>query len=117
ADVHTQNGTFGKDVKDAKAVTGRVVYSPRLGQEIAASFYHGRYTPQALPAESLTAFGADGLSIWGPFELEGEYLFADYGNVSRIARGFARKLTSEEVAIEGAELESVMAFKLAGLAG
>ncbi len=116
AEFKLQNGTFGKDVKDAKAFTGRVAYSPRLGQEIGASFYRGRYTPDSLPSESITAFGVDGLSIWGPLEFEGEYLHADYGNVARVARGFAAKLTSDEVAIESSELESVMEFKLATLA-
>ena len=116
AEFRTQNGTFGKDVKNAKAVAGRLVYSPRLGQELGASFYHGRYTPDSLPTEALNAFGFDGLSIWGPFELEAEYLYADYGNVANIARGFAQKLTSEEVSIEGAELETVMEFALDSLA-
>jgi hypothetical protein len=37
-----QNGTFGKDFRDAKAVTGRLVYSPSLGHEIAGSFYRDR---------------------------------------------------------------------------
>jgi hypothetical protein len=116
AEFRTQNGTFGKDVKSAKALAGRLVYSPRLGQELGASFYHGRYTPDTLPSEALNAFGIDGLSIWGPFELEAEYLYADYGDVANVARGFARKLNSEEVAIEGAELETVMEFALDSLA-
>jgi len=106
------NGTFGRDFKDAKAITGRLLYSPSLGQEIAGSFYHGRYTPDSLPDESVTAFGMDGLSIWGPFELEGEYLFADYGNVAKVARGLATRLNADGFAIESAELESVMEFRL-----
>lgn len=116
AEFKLQNGTFGKDVKDSKSVTGRLAYSPWLGQEIAGSFYRGRYTPDSLPSESLTAFGIDGLSLWGPLEIEGEYLYADYGDVAKVARGFANRLISDEVAIESSELESVMEFKLGSLA-
>jgi len=108
----TQNGTFGKDVKDNKAYTGRVFFSPSLGQEIAGSFYRGRYTPDFLPSEAITAFGVDGLSIWGPFELEGEFLHADYGDVNRIARAFAGRTVANETAIANSELESVMEFAL-----
>jgi len=116
SEFSTQNGTFGNDFKNAKAVTGRVAYSPSLGQEIAGSFYHGRYTPDFLPSESITSAGADGLSIWGPFELEGEYLYSDFGDVSALARGFAGKAMADEVAVAGAELEAVMEFKLNSIA-
>ncbi len=116
SEFSTQNGTFGKDFKDAKAVTGRLVYSPALGHEIAGSFYRGRYTPDFLPNESITSAGADGLSIWGPLELEGEYLYSDFGDVSALARSFAGKALANEVALPGAELESVMEFTLNSIA-
>ena len=90
-------------MKNAKAVSGHLVYSPRLGQELGASFYHGRYTPDSLPSEALNAFGFDGLSIWGPFELEGEYLFADYGDVAAVARGSPQATSKESPST--AELE------------
>jgi hypothetical protein len=116
SEFSTQNGTFGKDFKDAKAVTGRLVYSPALGHEIAGSFYHGRYTPDFLPNEAITSAGADGLSIWGPLEIEGEYLYSDFGNVDALARGFAAQANANEVALPGAELESVMEFTLNSIA-
>ncbi|MBI2962769.1 MAG: hypothetical protein HYY35_03375 [Deltaproteobacteria bacterium] len=90
AEFTAQTGTFGADVKSDKAVTGRLAFSPMLGQEIAGSFYYGRYTPDFLPSESIRAFGVDGLSIWGPFELEGEFVLADFGDVDRVATAFAR---------------------------
>jgi hypothetical protein len=111
-----QTGTFGNDVKDAKAVTGRLAYSPRLGQEIAASFYRGRYTPDFLPSEAITTFGMDGLSIHGPIELEGEYLYSDFGDVDELARAFAARAVADEVAVSGSELESVMEFALDSIA-
>ena len=116
SEFSTQNGTFGNDFKDAKAVTGRLVYSPSLGHEIAGSFYHGRYTPDFLPSEDITSAGADGLSIWGPLELEGEYLYSDFGDVSALARDFAAKAVADEAAVSGSELESVIAFTLNSMA-
>jgi hypothetical protein len=116
SEFSVQNGTFGKDIKNAKSVTGRLVYSPALGHEIAGSFYHGRYTPDFLPNEAITSAGADGLSIWGPLELEGEYLYSDFGDVSALARGFATQVNADEVALPGAELESVMEFTLNSIA-
>ncbi len=91
-------GTFGNDVKSDKAVTGRLAFSPMLGQEIAGSFYYGRYTPDFLPSESIKAFGIDGLSIWGPFELEGEFMLSDFGDVDRVATAFARTARDKSAA-------------------
>jgi hypothetical protein len=116
AEFSPSNGTFGKDLKDSKAVTGRLAYSPSLGQEIAASFYTGRYTPDFLPNERITSVGADGLSIWGPFELEGEYLYSDFGDIDALARGFASRAVANEVAISNSEFESVMEFALDSMA-
>jgi hypothetical protein len=116
AEFSPSTGTFSKDLKDSKAVTGRVVYSPALGQEIAGSFYTGRYTPDFLPSENITSAGADGLSIWGPIELEGEYLYSDFGDVSELARGFATRAVADEVALSNSEFEAVMEFALDSLA-
>ena len=91
-------GTFGNDVKDAKTVTGRLALSPALGHEVAGSFYYGRYTPDFLPSESIAAFGLDGLTIWGPFELEAQYLFSDFGDVVDVARAFARTAGDQSAA-------------------
>lgn len=118
AEFKPQTGTFGKDVKDDKAVTGRLAFSPALGHELAASFYHGRYTPDSLPSESINAFGLDGLTIWGPFEVEGEYVRTDFGDVDRVARAFARRVgdKSSESEPEGSKLETEIEFELARLA-
>ncbi len=53
-EVHAQTGTFGNDVKDAKAVTGRLAWSPALGHELAGSFYTARYTPDSCRARPST---------------------------------------------------------------
>jgi hypothetical protein len=91
-------GTFGNDVKDEKAVTGRIALSPALGHELGGSFYYGRYTPDFLPSEAIAAFGADGLSIWGPFEIEGEYIHSDFGDVKDVARAFAATARDQSAA-------------------
>jgi hypothetical protein len=116
AEFSTSSGTFGKDFKDSKAATGRLAYSPWLGQEIGGSFYRGRYTPDFLPGESITAFAVDGLSLQGPFELEGEYVHADFGDLDKVARAFAARAVADEVAVSGEELESVLEFALHSLA-
>ncbi|HSD11212.1 MAG TPA: hypothetical protein VLF14_09520 [Candidatus Binatia bacterium] len=116
AEFSTSTGTFGNDFKNAKTLTGRAVYSPFLGQEIAGSFYRGRYTPDFLPDENITAFGVDGLSIWGPFELEGEYIHSDFGDVDALARAFAASVVNQEAASAAGELETKIAFGLDALA-
>jgi hypothetical protein len=116
SEFSTQTGTFGNDVKGNKAVTGRLAFSPALGQEIGGSFYYGRYTPDFLPSEAIKAFGVDGLSIWGPFELEGEFVLSDYGNVDRVVRAFARRAREKEAAVENGALEAEIDFELDSLA-
>jgi len=116
SEFETQTGTFGNDVKDSKAVTGRLAFSPALGHEIGGSFYYGRYTPDFLPNEAIKAFAVDGLSIWGPLEVEGEFILADYGDVDRVARGFAQRTRSKEAALENDTLEAEIDFELGGLA-
>ena len=105
-----------RTVKNAKAVTGRLAYSPVLGHEIAGSFYHGRYTPDSLPSEDINAFGVDGLSIWGPFELEGEYIHSDFGDVDAVARGFAAATVDQEASSTVDNFETKIAFGLDALA-
>ena len=116
AEFSTKSGTFGNDFKDSKAVAARLSYSPRLGQEIAGSFYRGRYTPSFLPGESITAFAVDGLSLHGPFEVEAEYVHADFGDVDRVARAFAARAVADEVALSGENLSSNLEFALKSLA-
>lgn len=85
-----QTGAFSNDIKDAKAVAGRLAWSPGPGHEIAASFYNGRYTPDYLQAESVTSVSVDGITnLWG-LELEGEGVTTGWNNVEQVAASFAR---------------------------
>ena len=119
AEFSPSTGAFGNDVKDEKAVTGRVAFSPALGHELAGSVYRGRYTPDFLPSEAITAFGLDGLSTWGPLEIEAEYVHSDFGNVSRIARSFARtagEKSASNPSETNPEFEAEIEFELDSLA-
>jgi hypothetical protein len=115
-ELKPSNGTFGEDVKNAKAFTGRVAISPRLGHEFGASWYFGRYTPSFLPSENLWAFAADWKNVLGPFEIEGEYVFTHFAGIRNVATGLARVARDSELEGETPGLTSVVEFELADLA-
>jgi hypothetical protein len=115
-EIEPATGTFGSDVKDAKAVTGRLAWSPRLGHEIGGSGYYGQYTPDFLGEENLGVLGFDGRSGWGPFEIEGQYLWTRFNGIASVARQLARVAVDQETEFENPDLESEVEFELAGLA-
>jgi opacity protein-like surface antigen len=115
-ELSPSTGTFNVDRKDAKAVAGRLLWSPTLGSELAGSFYWGRYTPDFLPDEDLYSLSVDGRTDLGPFEIEGEYVFTHFGGVTNVARGLARRAINQESAIENETTENEVDFELAGLA-
>lgn len=114
-----QTGTFSNDVKDGKAVAGRLAWSPLPGQEIAASFYTGRYTPGYLQGANATSFSLDGLASFYGIELEGEFVTTGWQDVAGVARSFARRALRSESANARAfdpQLEPEIAFGLDSLA-
>jgi hypothetical protein len=116
AELRPTRGTAGLDLKDGKAVTGRLAWSPLPGQEVGASFYVGRYTPEFLSGEMLLGFGLDGLVTLGPFEVEAEYLHTRFGGVRRVARSLAQVALEKSLEGEVGDLETEIEFDLAGLA-
>jgi len=114
--LQPSRGTFSDDAKKGKAVATRWAYSPWLGDEIAASFYWGRYTPDFLPDQSVFSFALDGKKTWGPFEIEGQYVHTKWNGVRQAARGFARKALRKESEGEIGDVETEIEFELAGLA-
>lgn len=116
ANVQPQTGTFGSDVKDAKAVTGRMAWSPALGHEIAASGYFGQYTPDFLGDEDVWSVSADGRTGWGPFELEGEYVYTRFEGIKNVARAFGRSALEHESEGESGDVETEIEFELSSLA-
>jgi hypothetical protein len=115
-ELEPATGTFGSDVKDAKAVTGRLGWSPRLGHEVAGSGYYGQYTPDFLGNENVAAFGVDGRTGYGPFEVEAQYLFTNFQGIESVARRLARVAVDQETEFENPDLESEVEFELSGLA-
>lgn len=114
--VEPSTGTFGRDVKDAKAFTGRLALSPKLGHEIGGSFYYGQYTPDFLEEEDLWSLAADGRTDLGPFELEGQYVFTRFEGIPNVARSLARAAVEQAVEAEGPDLETEVEFELTNLA-
>jgi hypothetical protein len=115
-EVKPQTGTFANDSKSAKALSGRVAYSPAPGHEIAPSFYWGRYTPSYLPSEDVWSLGLDGISTWGPVQLEGEYIFTRFEGIDKVAKGFAQIVGTQESEAEIGTVETELDFELSQLA-
>lgn len=119
AEFGINTGTFSQDVKSAKAVTGRVAFSPALGHEIGLSGYWGRYTPSFLPGKNLTMFGFDWLSSFGNFDIEAEYILSHYGGMNQVLTAFAAQAgntTGEFETGDSTNLETEIAMKPSGLA-
>ncbi len=118
AELKPSRGTAKLDTKDSKALATRIAWSPFPGQEIGGSFYYGRYTPKFLSDESIIAFGIDGLTTMGPFEIEAEYVNTYFRNINRVARSFAQAAVNKKAENESVAggLEAEVEFALAGLA-
>lgn len=118
AEMKPATGTFSNDTKEAKAFTGRVAFDPIEGQEIAVSFYHGRYTPQYLDAQNVTSLALDGISRFLGFELEGELVTTGWHGLRSVAQSFAARALASESEIEaaGGSVEGEVEFELANLA-
>ena len=109
-------GTFSNDIKNAKTVTGRIMYSPRLGHEFGVSGYWGRYTPDYLADKSLTSFGFDTLHVFGNFDVEAEYIFTHFGGLRTVMDSFAAAVGEGKVESVDPGLESEIVFKQSRLA-
>jgi len=115
-ELSPRTGTFANDSKGAKAVAGRIAYSPAPGYEIAPSFYWGRFTPGFLPDRSAWSVGLDGLATRGPFQLEGEWIFTRFEGTRDVAKGFARRVGDQESEAEIGDVETEVEFELSRLA-
>ena len=63
-------GSLRSDNNNSKAVVGRVMLSPWLGQELGVSGYWGKYNDFG---DRIIGKAVDWHSVWGPLELVGEY--------------------------------------------
>ena len=114
--LQTSRGTFSDDVKAGKSIGTRWAYSPWLGDEIGASLYWGRYTPDFLPSKPVFSFAIDGKKTWGPFEIEGQYVNTQWSGVHSVARGLAQSAISSSSEGEIGDVETEVEFELANLA-
>jgi len=73
--VRSARGSQNSDNNDNLSVVGRIGVSPFLGAEIGGSIHHGAYNDNA--SLDLTIAALDWAFEKGPFELLGEYAFAD----------------------------------------
>lgn len=114
AEFGISTGTFSQDVKDAKAVTGRVAFSPAIGHEIGISGYWGRYTPDYMTGENLTILGFDWLSTFGAFEVEAEYIYTNFGNLDNVLASFANVVGQSQAQVDAEDspdLETKISFQ------
>ena len=65
-------GSLKSDNNNSKALVGRWLISPALGQEIGLSGYYGKYNNSN---DAITGGAIDLLSVWGPLEFVGEYAY------------------------------------------
>lgn len=111
------NGPFDKDLNKGKAVAGRVSFSPTLGSEFAVSGYVGDYTPEFLgTSKNVWSIAADGKVAVGGFEVEGEYVYTHWDDVTGVARAFAQLIRNAAAASATPEQVTEVGFELANLA-
>jgi len=114
--VFPASGGFAADVNDSKAFAGRFAYSPGIGHELAGSWYYGQYTPDFLDSEDLWAIGIDGRTEYGPFELEGQWIFTRFDGTQSVAQSLARVAGEQEAQSADPTLETEVDFELSNLA-
>ena len=118
-EIAFSSGAFN-GTNTADAYTWRLAIAPRLGHEIAISGYHGEYTPDYLSVDSwIHTLGVDGKTSLGNFEIEGEFIYTDFGRLERVLGDLAlqavdasAKTTSAETAALETEVEAEFAGPL-----
>ena len=116
-EISFSSGPFN-GTNTADAYTWRFGYSPRIGHELAISGYHGEYTPAYLLVDSwIHAAGVDGRSTFGNFEVEGEFVYTDFGRMESALGDLARQAVDAVAATSGTETTTLESEVEAGLAG
>jgi hypothetical protein len=116
-EIKFASGPFdGTNQADAAAF--RFAYSPRPGNEIGFSGYHGRYTPDYLTVkESINTAAVDGKFSRGRLEAEGEFVYSDFGRMESVIREAAAQLVNsgaETLSTETSQLEAEVEVDLKG---
>jgi hypothetical protein len=101
--------------RPASAVTWRLGLTPRVGNEIAFSGYHGKYTPRFLQTDAwINSIGVDGKLTLGNFETEGEFIYTKFGKMREVLSDLARNLVHDEAEDEFNETETEVEVGLKG---
>jgi hypothetical protein len=119
AKLQPTRGTANIDLKNDKAFAGRVSYDLAPDYELGLSGYYGRYTPQFLSSQPLWAFGVDGKATFGGLEVQAEYIYTHFSNVSKVASSLAQVAFTQAAEIPDAaspNLELELELELAQLA-
>ena len=102
----------------ADAFSWRVAYSPALGSEFAFSGYHGQYTPGYLNVNSsIHSVGIDGKLTLKGLEVEGEFVYTDFGRMESVLGEIAAQAVdsvAKTSSAETAELETEVETEFAG---
>jgi len=116
-EIFFSSGAFdGSQTSDA--FTWRLAFSPSLGQEIAVSGYHGEYTPDYLVADGwINTLAVDGKATLGNFEMEGEYVYTDFGSFREVLNDIGLQLVDAAAITTGEENEFLESELETGLAG
>jgi hypothetical protein len=119
AKLQPVRGTANIDLKNGKAFAGRVAYNLIPDYELGLSGYYGRYTPQFLSSQPLWAFGVDGKATFSGLEVQAEYIYTHFSNISKVANSLAQVAFTQAAEIPDAaspDLEVELEFELAQLA-
>ncbi|HSX78189.1 MAG TPA: hypothetical protein VLQ80_06415 [Candidatus Saccharimonadia bacterium] len=111
------NGPFDQDLNKGKAVAARISLSPSLGSEVAISGYVGDYVPDFLNTpRDVWSIAVDGKVTLGSLEIEGEYVYTHWEDITGVARAFAQRVQNASVANATPTQKTELNFTLANLA-
>ncbi len=116
-EISFSSGPFN-GTNTADAYTWRFGYAPRIGHELAISGYHGEYTPPYLLVDSwIHAAGVDGRTTFGNFEVEGEFVYTDFGQMEAALSDLAFQAVDAIANTSTGETATLESEVEAGLAG
>lgn len=111
-------GSFSQDGNNDKAYAARVAYSPTLGAELGLSLYGGRYTNVISGSnEDIRTYALDLSYRKGPFELIAEGYYTSFGDVRKMFKGLANRVTTAESESADSLLESEIEISPSGFSG
>lgn len=116
-EISFASGAFN-GTNTANALTWRIAASPSLGHEFAFSGYHGEYTPDYLNQDAyINTVAFDGKTTLGSFEVEGEFVYTDFGRLRAVVDDLALQMVDAAASTSSSEtatLETEIEAEFAG---